>query len=79
MVEVGGPEQLRFDEFISRDLTARNDPREIILDAHARYFGTVLSEGSLVPGDGALIGETRFEDWLNGSIKSESTKPAADS
>ena len=75
MVEVGGPEQLRFDEFISRDLTARNDPREIILDAHARYFGTVLSEGSLVPGDGALIGETRFEDWLNGSISPNPPSP----
>jgi uncharacterized protein YbjT (DUF2867 family) len=66
-VEVAGPEQFRFDEFISRGLNAREDPREVISDPHARYFGTELSEQSLVPGDGALFGETRFEDWLSGS------------
>ncbi len=66
-VEVAGPEQFRFDEFISRGLSARNDPREVVADPHARYFGAELSERSLVPDDGALIGETRFEDWLIGS------------
>jgi uncharacterized protein YbjT (DUF2867 family) len=64
-VEVAGPEQFRFDEFISRGLGARNDPREVIADPRARYFGTELSERSLVPSDGALLGETRFGDWLS--------------
>ena len=68
IVEVGGPEELRFDEFISRDLNANKDTRKVIADPHARYFGTELSERSLVPDDGALIAETRFEDWLTGSI-----------
>jgi uncharacterized protein YbjT (DUF2867 family) len=67
IVEVAGPEQFRFNEFISRGLNARNDPREVIADPHAPYFGTELSEHSLVPGDGALIGETHFEDWLSNS------------
>ena len=67
IVEVAGPELFRFDEFISRGLNARNDPREVIADPHARYFGTELSERSLVPNDGALLGETRFEDWLSSS------------
>jgi len=66
-VEVAGPEQFRFDEFISRGLSARKDLREVIADPHARYFGTELSERSLVPSDGALLGETRFEDWLGQS------------
>lgn len=65
IVEAGGPEQFDFDDFISRALSARNDPREIVVDPHARYFGTELSERSLVPDDGALLGETRFADWLN--------------
>ena len=66
IVELGGPERLRFDEFIRRNLNARNDPREVIADPHARYFGTELSESSLVPGDDdALVGEIRFEDWLS--------------
>jgi uncharacterized protein YbjT (DUF2867 family) len=67
IVEIGGPEQFRFDELIRRGLSARKDPREVIADPHARYFGTELSERSLVPGDDAQLGETRFEDWLSRS------------
>jgi len=67
IVEVAGPEQFRFDEFISRGLIARKDPREVIADPHARYFGTELSDGSLVPSGDALLGETRFADWLSRS------------
>ena len=63
-VEIGGPERLRFDEFIRRGLSAQNDPREVVADPHARYFGTELSERSLVPGEGAQLGRIRFEDWL---------------
>jgi len=64
IVEVAGPEQFRLDELIRRGLSARNDPREVIADPHARYFGAELSERTLVPGDDARLGETRFEDWL---------------
>ena len=49
-------------------LSAGKDPREVIVDPHARYFGAELSERSLVPRDGALLAETRFEDWLRGSV-----------
>jgi uncharacterized protein YbjT (DUF2867 family) len=67
-VELGGPEQFRFDEFIRRGLSALHDPREVIADPHARYFGTELSEHSLVPrNDDALLGEVRFEEWLGRS------------
>ena len=64
-VEIAGPEQFRFDQLIRLALSARNDPREVIADPRARYFGTELSERSLVPGDDAQLSETRFEDWLN--------------
>ena len=70
-VEVAGPEQFRFDELIRQGLSARNDPREVIADPHARYFGAELSERSLVPGDDAQLGETRFEDWLSRVRKSD--------
>ena len=43
---------------------ARNDPREVIADPHARYFGNEVSERSLVPGDEAALGEIRFDEWL---------------
>jgi uncharacterized protein YbjT (DUF2867 family) len=68
-VEIGGPEQFRLDELIRRDLAARKDPREVISDPHARYYGIEVSERTLVPNDDARIGETRFEDWLNQSTK----------
>jgi uncharacterized protein YbjT (DUF2867 family) len=68
-VEIGGPEQFRLDELVQRDLAARKDPREVISDPHARYYGIQVSERTLVPNDGARLGETRFEDWLNQSTK----------
>jgi uncharacterized protein YbjT (DUF2867 family) len=64
IVEVAGPEQFRLDELIRRGLSTRNDPREVIADPHARYFGAELGERTLLPGDGARLGATRFEDWL---------------
>src|SRR5919204_4661696 len=63
IVDVAGPEQFRFDEFIRLGLNARLDPRVVVSDPHARYFGAELSERALVPGAGSRLGETRFEDW----------------
>jgi uncharacterized protein YbjT (DUF2867 family) len=63
-VDVAGPEQFRFDELIRQGLEARNDPREVVADPHARYFGAELEERSLVPIGEARLGEIRFEDWL---------------
>src|SRR5207302_1926521 len=68
-VEIGGPEQFRLDEAVRRDLAARRDPREVISDPHARYYGIEVGERTLVPNDDARLGETRFEDWLNQSTK----------
>jgi len=63
-VEVAGPQQFRFDDLIRQGLRARKDPREVVADPHARYFGAELGERSLVPGNDARLGEIRFEDWL---------------
>jgi uncharacterized protein YbjT (DUF2867 family) len=65
VVEVAGPERFRLDDFIRRGLSARNDPREVVEDPDARYFGAELGELTLVPGDDARLGETRFDDWLS--------------
>jgi uncharacterized protein YbjT (DUF2867 family) len=65
IVEIAGPEQFRLDELISRVLDAQNDPRQVIADPHARYFGAELKERTLIPGDGVRLAETRFEDWLS--------------
>src|SRR5499426_2465501 len=69
VVEVGGPEQFRLYELVQRYLAARKDPREVVADPHARYYGVELSERTLVPGDDAQLGETRFADWLSRSAE----------
>jgi uncharacterized protein YbjT (DUF2867 family) len=67
IVEIAGPQQFRFDEFIRLGLGARQDPRVVIADPHARYFGAELGERTLVPGADARLGEIRFDDWLRQS------------
>jgi len=63
-------------------LNARNDPREVIADSHARYFGTELNERSLFPGDEPELGESRFDEWLgrtadfrSGIVRTQSEPP----
>ncbi len=65
--EIGGPERLRFADFVERRLRALNDRRKVISDPQARYFGAQLGELTLVPGDGAELATTCFEDWLRTS------------
>ncbi|GAA3420084.1 hypothetical protein [Streptosporangium vulgare] len=53
----------RKDSHRSRHLAGWGDPRQVVTDPHARYFGAELGEGSLVPeGDDAILGEIRYED-----------------
>ena len=67
IVELAGPEAFRFDELARRVLSAKNDPRQVTTDAHARYFGAELDDRSLTPGNNPRIAPTRFEDWLSQS------------
>ncbi|MDA0633305.1 SDR family oxidoreductase [Nonomuraea sp. MCN248] len=62
-VETAGPEQFRMDEFFREALASWDDPRDVVTDPHARYFGSELRERSLVPDDGAALGEIRYRDW----------------
>ncbi|MFI6601401.1 SDR family oxidoreductase [Nonomuraea sp. NPDC050536] len=62
-VEVAGPEQSRMDDFFRDALAAWGDPREVVTDPHAHYFGSELTERSLVPGDDAILGRIRYSDW----------------
>ncbi|MFW3171637.1 SDR family oxidoreductase [Geodermatophilus sp. CPCC 206100] len=64
VVEVAGPDRRRFDEFVELSLRARGDRRPVVADPHARYFGAEVGQRTLVPDDGALLGGTRFDDWL---------------
>ena len=67
IVEIAGPERAPFNEIVARYLKAVGDPREVVGDPEARYFGALVEERSLVPLGGARLGPTRFEDWLKRS------------
>jgi uncharacterized protein YbjT (DUF2867 family) len=64
-LEIAGPDLLRFDGVIARRLSLRNDPRHVVVDPNASYFGSVPGEQSLVPLNGAQLGTIRFEDGLS--------------
>ena len=64
IVEVAGPEQFRLDDIVRRKLSVRGDRRIVVPNSHARYFGAVLSQHTLLPGNDAALGEVRFVDWL---------------
>lgn len=65
VVEVAGPEEFRLDELIRESLAASQDPREVVPDPGARYFDAVLDMRTLMPSDGARLGEVRFREWLS--------------
>ena len=68
VVEVAGPEQFRLDELIREGLEAQQDPREVVADPRARYFGAILGVRTLMPGDGAGLGEVHFQEWLKQGV-----------
>ncbi|WP_246052891.1 SDR family oxidoreductase [Actinocorallia herbida] len=64
-VEVAGPERFRLDQLVARALSARDDPRLVVTDPYARYFGAPARGRGLIPDAGrARITPTRFESWL---------------
>ena len=65
IVEIAGPEPIRMDDFARRYLSATQDPRKVITDTHALYFGTELNDHSLTPGRKARLAPTHFQAWLN--------------
>ncbi|UFS59439.1 SDR family oxidoreductase [Subtercola endophyticus] len=63
--EIAGPDQYRLSEFVRQDLAYRGDPRDIITDPLARYFGSSLTETELLPAPEARLFSTRYADWLH--------------
>jgi uncharacterized protein YbjT (DUF2867 family) len=63
IIETAGPAQFRLDQLIRDGLRARQDPRQVIADPDARYFGARLSERTLLPGDDAQLGSMTLEEW----------------
>ncbi|TMK01590.1 MAG: SDR family oxidoreductase [Alphaproteobacteria bacterium] len=67
IIEIAGPERAPFSEIVARYLKAVGDPREVVSDPEARYFGGRVEERSLVPLGEARLGRIGFDEWLRRS------------
>lgn len=67
VVEHAGPDVFSLDEVLARTLALSADPREVVVDPLADYFGVRLADAELLPGPGAVIAPTRLTDWLAAS------------
>jgi len=67
IVEIAGPQRAPFNEIVARYLKAVGDPREVVRDPAARYFGGRVEERSLVPLGEARLGRIAFDEWLRRS------------
>jgi len=66
IIEIAGPERFSFAVFVEQYLNATKDPRKVISDVHARYFGAELTDTMLVPGKSARLGSINLKAWLAG-------------
>jgi uncharacterized protein YbjT (DUF2867 family) len=64
IVEVAGPERWALDDLARVALEFTGDPRIVLPDSQARYFGAVLASDTLLPGPDARLATTRYETWL---------------
>lgn len=63
-VEIAGPQTFHLDELVGKVLAYDKDPRQVVADPDALYYGTRLNDKSLVPDAGAQLGTTTFDWWL---------------
>jgi uncharacterized protein YbjT (DUF2867 family) len=76
-LEIAGPERIGMDDFVRTGLAAKGDPRTVVSDPGAEYFGTRLSGSELVPGPDAQLSTTTLADWL--AAQTAHTAPTAQS
>ncbi|MBC8737726.1 SDR family oxidoreductase [Paraburkholderia sp. UCT31] len=63
-VDIAGPDREPFAAIIRRYLKSVSDPRPVVTDQGARYYGGRVEEQSLVPLGEARIGRVSLDEWL---------------
>src|SRR4051794_16334624 len=65
VTEIAGPEAMGMDDFVRTGLAANGDQRRVVTDDQAPYFGAVIDDRTLAPGENATIFPTRYSDWID--------------
>jgi uncharacterized protein YbjT (DUF2867 family) len=73
-IEIAGPERLPMSKLVARYLKATDDPREVVSDPQALYYGIHVDDRALVPGENPRLGTIRLDDWL---AQSKARQPSA--
>jgi len=74
VIEVAGPQRYRLDLLVRQALGKRGDPRAVVTDSSAPYFGVAaMDDEALLPGEAANLANTRLEEW----IRSNAPRPEA--
>ncbi|RWE32382.1 MAG: SDR family oxidoreductase [Mesorhizobium sp.] len=77
MIEISGPDRVRMSELVARYLKAVGDPREVVADPEALYFGARLNDTSLVSDNNPRLGHITFEQWFAASARKSPPANAA--
>jgi uncharacterized protein YbjT (DUF2867 family) len=67
VIDIAGAERAPFNEIVARYLKAVGDPRTVVRDPEARYWGGRVEERSLVPLGEARLGRIGLDEWLRRS------------
>jgi uncharacterized protein YbjT (DUF2867 family) len=69
IVEIAGPDRAPFNDIVARYLKAIGDPREVVKDPEARYFGGRVEDRSLVPLGEARLGRIGLDEWFRSQAR----------
>lgn len=69
VAEIAGPEPIRMDSLAMSYLQANQDPRTVVSDSSARYFGTAVDDRSLTPSANPRLGQIHFDEWIGRTAK----------
>ena len=69
IIKIAGPERFRLSDVVEQYLKATNDPRTVIPDDDACYFGAHLSDNTLIPRANSRLGSINFKKWFESQSK----------
>ena len=71
IIEISGPKREKMSDIVAQYLKAMNDPRKVVSDPEARYYGLLINDQSLVSDNNPRLGHISFEEWFAKSASAQ--------